>query len=101
MLSGNKTAQKCACIHLLDHRRTIQLLTCVKKGVADDFLPHIKMEDAILRNQGLKIIMPIPRNDTVKKSPYYWGSTIWNGLPLDVKTIDDKLVFKQLLTTCL
>ena len=82
-------------IHLLDHRRTAQLLTCVKKGVASNFLPHIKKEDAILRNQGLKIITPIPRNYTVKKSSYYWGSTMWNRLPLDVKTIDDQLIFKK------
>ena len=29
-------------VHLLDHRRIVQLLTCVKKSVAKKFLPHIK-----------------------------------------------------------
>ena len=37
--------------NLLDHRRTVQLLTCVKKGVDDNYLPHIWIEEATLRNQ--------------------------------------------------
>ena len=82
-------------VHMLEHRRIVQLLTCVKKGVTSDFLPHIDIENAVLRNQGLKINLPIPRNDLIKKSPYYWGSIIWNRLPLEVKTIDDLLLFKK------
>ena len=76
-------------VHILEHRRIVQLLTCVKKGVTTDFLPHIVIENAVLRNQGLKINLPIPRNDLIKKSPYYWGSIVWNRLPLEVKTIDN------------
>ena len=49
-------------LHLLDHRRTVQLLTCIKKGVENNYLPHIKSDGAILRNQAFKIIIPIPRN---------------------------------------
>ena len=26
---------------------------------------------------------------------YYWGAVIWNRLPLEVKTIDDLLLFKK------
>ena len=33
-----------------------------------DFLPHIDIENAVLRNQGLKINLPIPRNDLIKKA---------------------------------
>ena len=82
-------------VHLLDHRRIVQLLTCVRKSVANEFLPHIKTDEAVLRNQGLKIILPIHRNDTVKKSPFYWGSVLWNRLPLYVKEIEDILLFKK------
>ena len=67
-------------LHLLDHRRTVQLLTCVKKEVENNYLPHITIEEATLRNQGLKIITPVPRNDTVKKNPYYLGSSTWNQI---------------------
>ena len=63
-------------LYLIDHRRIVQLLTCVKKGVENICLPHIKPDMAILRNQALKTIIPVPRNDTIKKSPYYWGCTI-------------------------
>ena len=82
-------------VHMLDHRRKVQLLTCVKKGVTTGFLSHTSIDNAVLRNQGLKINLPIPRNDLIKKSPYYWASVIWNRLPLDVKTIDDMLLLKQ------
>ena len=46
-------------IHLLDHRRTVQLLTCVKKAIENNSLPHINIENAYPRNQGLKVITPI------------------------------------------
>ena len=55
-------------LHLLDHRRTVQLLTCVRKCIDNNYLPYVKPEDVILRNQSLKIKMPIPRNDTVKRA---------------------------------
>ena len=58
-------------IHLLDHRRIVQLLTCVRKSFANYFLPHIKTDEAVMLNQGLKIILPIPRNDTVFKKTIY------------------------------
>ena len=87
-------------VHMLEHRRIVQLLTCVKKGVTTGFLSHINIENAVLRNQGLKINLPIPRNDLIKKSPYYWGSVIWNRLPLEVKTMDDLLLFKKTVYIC-
>ena len=68
-------------LHLPHHRRTVQLLTCIRKSIANGYLDHVKPDDAILRNQSLKVKTPIPRNDTVKKSPYYWGSMVWNRLP--------------------
>ena len=83
-------------LHLLDHRRTVQLLTCVKEGIENDYLIYTRPEDAVLRNQSLQVKVPIPRNDTVKKSPYYWGSTIWNRLPQETKNIDDPLLFKTI-----
>ena len=78
---------------MLDHRRIVQLMTCVKKGVTTGFLSHISIDYAVIGNQGLEINLPIPRNDLIKKSPYYWGSVIWNRLPLEVKMIDDMLLF--------
>ena len=82
-------------LHLIDHLGIVQLLTCIKKGVENNFLPHIIPEMAILRNQALKTIIPIPRNDTVKKSPYYWGCTIWNRVPQDIRLMEDPLAFKK------
>ena len=84
-------------MHLLDHRRTIQLLTCIRKSIKNGYLDHIAPEDAVLRNQSLKVKTPIPRNDTVKKSPYYWGSMVWNRLPQDIRLLDDLLQFKKLV----
>ena len=82
-------------LHLLDHRRTVQLLTCIRKSITNGYLDHITPEDAVLRNQSLKVKTPIPRNDTVKKSPYYWGSMVWNRLPQDIRLLEDQLQFKK------
>ena len=30
---------------------------------------------------------PIPKNDIIKKSPYYRGSAIWNFIPQDIRTV--------------
>ena len=39
---------------MLEHRCIVQLLTCVKKGVTTGFLSLTSIENAVLRNQGLK-----------------------------------------------
>ena len=77
-------------LHLLDHRRTVQLLTCIRKSIANAYLDHVKHDDPILRNQSLKVKTPIPRNDIVKKSPYYCGSMVWNRLPQDIRLLQFK-----------
>ena len=33
-------------LHLLDHRQTVQLLICIKKGIENGYLNHIKPVDA-------------------------------------------------------
>ena len=55
-------------IYLLDHRRTVQPLTCVKKAVAMTFCYF-----AILRFQGLKVLIPIPRDDAMQKKNILLG----------------------------
>ena len=82
-------------LHLINHRRTVQSLTCVKMGVENNCLPHTAPEMAILRNQALKTVIPIPRNDTIEKSPYYWGCSIWNRLPQDIRLIEEPLSLKK------
>ena len=59
------------------------------------YLCHNKPADATLRNQSLKVKIPIPKNDTVNKIPYYWGSMIWNRLPQDIRHAEDLLQFKK------
>ena len=45
----------------------------------------ITIDEAVLRNQGLKIILPIPRKDTVKKSPFSLGVYIMEPPPTACK----------------
>ena len=49
----------------------MQLLTCINESVENKFLISIDKEDGILRNQGLKVVLPIPCYDTIKNSPHY------------------------------
>ena len=62
---------------MLEHRRIVQLLTCVKKGVTTGFLSHTNIQNAVLRNQGLKINLPIPRNDLIKKKHHIIGDQLF------------------------
>ena len=43
-------------------------------------------------NDGNKIKLIKPRNEQVRKSCFYVGTSNWNNLPLDVRNLDLKIV---------
>ena len=75
-------------LRLIDQRRTIQLLTLIKKKVLLGKLPLVDHERNTRNNDGLKIKLPIPRNQHVRHSPYYTGCQLWNNLPLQIRELD-------------
>ena len=57
-------------ICLVDQRRFIQLLLLIKKNMFENKLPLVEHERQTRHNDGLKIKLPIPRNEHVRHAPY-------------------------------
>ena len=67
---------------LFKKQMIINLLLCVRNAVIDATL-KIKTGNIHTRgNDGYTIILPVPRTRNIRKRPFYWGSQIWNTLPL-------------------
>ena len=75
-------------LDFVDKRRNIQLLTLVRSHVLENKFPMVNHERETRHNDGLKIKLPIPKNQQVKNTPYYTGASFWNNLPLDVRELD-------------
>ena len=85
---------KQANMKMISTRRKKQILTCIwrniKKGV-------IKIAKPIRQNRSAiapSVYLPIPRTELFKKSVYYKGTTLWNGLPASIRNCDDLDSFK-------
>ena len=82
-------------LDFVDKRRNIQLLTLVRSHVLENKFPMVNHERETRHNDGLKIKLPIPKNQQVKNTPYYTGASFWNNLPLDVRELDySKFLFE-------
>ena len=75
-------------IGMVDKRRVIQPLSLVKKNVLADTIPLVEHERQTRHNEGLKIKLPIPKNEHVRQAPYYTGCKLWNNLPLHVRDLE-------------
>ena len=75
-------------------RRNRQILTCIwrniSKGVIEIAIPvrNTRMHDAP------SVYLPKPNTTLFKKSVYYYGSTLWNSLPNDIRSCVDINDFK-------
>ena len=81
-------------IKMISVRRKEQILTCIcrniKKGV-------IKIAQSTRQNRSSiapSVYLPIPRPELFKKSVYYSGATLWNGLPANIRNCEDLDSFK-------
>ena len=81
-------------IKFINVRRKKQILTCcwrnIKKGVIVTSNPVRVMRS----NLAPTIYLPIPKTELFKKSVYYYGATLWNSLPPNVRLCDDIDGFK-------
>ena len=83
-------------VNMVDQRRKKCLITTVHKGVLDK--KHVMLEHGVNTrfNDGNKINIIKPRNDTVRKSCMYVGTSMWNALPLEVRNSSIKDFKKNL-----
>ena len=81
-------------IMMVDQRRILQLLILIKKNSLINKFEYVNHGRETRHNDGLKIKLPIPRNEHVRLSPFYVGCTYWNNLPLQVRNLNI-LQFKE------
>ena len=58
-------------LSLVDQRRTMQLLSLVEKNESANKMPLVEHERLTRHNDGLKIKLPIPKNEHSRQAPYY------------------------------
>ena len=73
---------------MVDQRRILQLLTLIKKSTIENKLELVDHDRETRHNDGLKLKLPIPKNQHVRYAPFYVGCVYWNSLPLHVRTLD-------------
>ena len=75
-------------ILMVDQRRILQLLTIIKKNIQTNKFDLVDHGKITRHNDGLKIKLPIPRNQFVRHAPFYVGCTFWNNLNIDIRNLE-------------
>ena len=83
-------------VQMVDKRRTNCLLTTVHRGVLGGKYAIVDHGVNTRFNDGEKINLLKPRNDTVRKSCLYMGISLWNTLNLDLRESDIKAFKKNI-----
>ena len=74
----------------------VNMLLCIRNAVKYSTL-KMKIGEARARgNDGQKLPLPIPRSRYIRKTPFYWGSPMWNTLPLQLRMMGKKLILKPI-----
>ena len=77
----------------------INVLLCIRNAVIESTLKTKAGDIHTRQNDRLTILLPIPRTKIMRKMSFYWGSQIWNTLPLNVRQLNEKCAFKMYVKT--
>ena len=80
----------------IDHRRILQLMVLIKKNILLNKFELVDHERRTRQNDGLRIKLPIPRNQHVKHALFYTGCQIWNNLPLNIRELGPLEIKKEI-----
>ena len=83
-------------VEMVDKRRTNCLLIAIHRGVQGEKYTMVDHGVNTRFNDGTKIDLLKPRNDTVRKSCLYTGTSLWNTLNLDLRDSDIKAFKKNI-----
>ena len=72
-------------VDMVDQRRKKCLVTVIQRAVLDKKYNMLDHGVNTRFNDGKKINLIKPRNDTVRKSCMYTGTSMWNTLTLDLR----------------
>ena len=81
-------------VEMIDKRRTSSLLTIVHRGIDDNKFDMLEHNIQTRHNDGRKIDLIWPRNEHVRKSSLYKGTSSWNNLSLEMRN-SDLITFKN------
>ena len=76
------------------HRLISNLLLYIRNAINEGTLTTRHTAARTRGNDGRTINLTVPRTKYIRKTPFYWGSMIWNSLPLDIRETPSKNVFK-------
>ena len=71
-------------------RRVYNLLTIIHKGVKNNKFNMLNHNVNTRHNDGHKIDLIRPRNEHVRNSSFYMGTSYWNELSLEIRELDTK-----------
>ena len=71
---------------------------CLDKSVCENFHQYFKVKSHSMntRNNNISIELPKCKLEFAKHSFYYMGAKIYNGLPIEIRNIDDDSFYKVL-----
>ena len=75
-------------VDLVQERRTYNLLTMIHKRVKADKFKMLDHQANTRYNDGYKIELIRPRNEQVRRSSYYIGSSLWNTLNQETRQLE-------------
>ena len=75
-------------------RRKRQILTCIWRNIQNNVLEIAVPIRHTRAAGGPTIYLPIPSIELFKKSVYYYGATMWNQLPINIRLQDNISDFK-------
>ena len=86
----------------LVHQRAVSkaiMMHCIVNDTAPEYLTsrfvrRCDLTSYNLRENEYKLAVPQPRTEFYKRSLYYSGSVLWNGLPLEVRQLTSPSIFK-------
>ena len=81
---------------LLKHCMIIQLMMCIRNAYWNKSLAVVNHDVATRQNNGATFDIPISRIRHLRKALFYWGSQIWNCLPVEIRIKENKDTMKNL-----
>ena len=84
-------------VHMVEIRRKRQILTCIWRNIEKGIIVTAVPVRGTRYNASPTIYLPVPKTELFKKSVYYYGATLWNSLPPEVRICDNIKDFKTKL----
>ena len=84
-------------VNMVDVRRKRQILTCIWRNIKKGVITLATPERPTRYNAAPTIYLPVPKTEIKKKSVFYYGASVWNALPIEIRLSDNIDDFKKQL----